>query len=76
VHVVDAVNLPDKSNYQVKVFQDNSMSETKVREGTGPIWNEAILFDIFNTKEPVIIQIVSVGVLGGEEIVLENMLSL
>ena len=76
MHVVDAVNLPDKSNYQVKVFQDNSMSETKVREGTGPIWNEAILFDIFNTKEPVIIQIVSVGVLGGEEIVLENMLSL
>ena len=55
VHIVDAVNLEDNKSYQIKVFQDNSMSETKVRDGSGPIWNEAILFDIVDTNQPVVI---------------------
>ena len=46
VHIVDAVNLDENTSSLVKVYQDHSMSETKVRVGSGPIWNEAIIFDI------------------------------
>ena len=46
VHVVDAVNLEENTSSLIKVYQDHSMSETKVRLGAGPIWNEAIIFDI------------------------------
>ena len=61
VHIVDAVNLESNKSYRIKVFQDNSMEETKPKEGPGPIWNEAILFDIADTNQPVVIQLVTVG---------------
>ena len=46
VHIVDAVNLPDNSMTFVRVLQNNCVSTTNLREGAGPIWNEAIVFDI------------------------------
>ena len=51
------------------------MSETKIREGPGPIWNEAILFDIKDTKQPIVIEVWSIGALG-ETLVLQNEISL
>ena len=72
VHIVDAQNLEDNSQYQVKVFQDNSYSETNVRAGTGPIWNEAIVFDIKDPYQPVIVQLVNQRL----ELVLESALDL
>ena len=76
VHIVDAVNLGDDEtlDYQVKVFQDNSMSETKQREGPGPIWNEAILFDISDAEQPVVVQVVIAN--RNEEVVLQSEISL
>lgn len=76
VHIVDAVNLPDNKNYQVKVYQGESFSETNIREGSGPIWNEAILFDIKDTKAPIIVEIVPIGALGAGDSVLKNLISL
>jgi len=58
VHIVDAQNL-EESSHLVKVFQDNSYSETNVRIGTQPIWNEAIVFDIKDPYQPVVVQLVN-----------------
>ena len=77
VHIVDAVNLDEENvvkDYQIKAFQGNAMSETKVREGPGPIWNEAILFDIKDSSQPVIVQVTTVG--RNEEIVFQSEISL
>lgn len=46
VHVVDALNLPTYASAQVQLFQDVARSETQIKEGEGPIWNEAIIFEI------------------------------
>ena len=54
VHIVDAQNLED-GQHQVKVIQDNSYSQTNLRFGTAPIWNEAIVFDIKDPYRPVVI---------------------
>ena len=54
VHIVDAQNLED-GQHQVKVIQDNSYSQTNLRFGTAPIWNEAIVFDIKDPYQPVLI---------------------
>ena len=53
VHVVDAVNLAEDRRWQVLVYQDKSMSDSTWRQGSGPIWNEAFLFDIKNPYNPV-----------------------
>ena len=50
------------------------MSETKSREGPGPIWNEAILFDIKDASQPVIVQVIREGL--QEEIVFQTEISL
>ena len=42
------------------------MSETKEKEGSGPIWNEAILFDIIDPFQPIIIELVSIDAFGRE----------
>ena len=51
VHVVDAVNLEvgDSDTTTVRCLQGGTMAETQPAQGSGPIYNEAILFDI--TKE-------------------------
>lgn len=54
----------------VKVFQDNSFAETNQRYGKAPIWNEAIVFDIKDPYQPVVIQ------LWHEELILEHALDL
>lgn len=72
VHIVDAVNLDENTNSQVKVYQDQSMSETKFRVGGGPIWNEAIIFDIHDQMQPIVVQLVT----SRNEIILENDISL
>lgn len=55
VHIVDANNLSDDAKTLVVVRQDNSMSETAVRDGDGPIWNEAIVFDIRDPYQQVVL---------------------
>ena len=72
VHIVDAVNLDENTSSQVKVYQDHSMSETKVRVGSGPIWNEAIIFDITDQFQPIVVQVVTTR----GEVILENDISL
>ena len=77
VHIVDAVNLDPEDvikDYQIKCFQGNAMSETKTREGPGPIWNEAILFDIKDASQPVIVQVIREG--RQEEIIFQTEISL
>ena len=71
VHIVDAQNLED-AQHQVKVFQDNSYAETNLRVGAAPIWNEAIVFDIKDPYQPVVIQLVNER----QELVLEQALDL
>ena len=58
VHIVDAQNLED-GEHTVKVYQHNSYAETNPRLGRQPIWNEAIVFDIQDPYQPVIIQLVN-----------------
>ena len=58
VHIVDAQNLED-DQHQVKVWQNETYAETNLRAGTAPTWNEAIVFDIKDPYQPVIIQLVS-----------------
>ena len=48
------------------------MSETKFRVGGGPIWNEAIIFDIADQLQPIVVQLVT----SRNEIILENDISL
>ena len=57
VHIVDAVNLPENSTTFVKVIQDGASSQTNQRTGGGPIWNEAIVFDIYDPTQPVEVQL-------------------
>lgn len=59
VHIVDAQNLEENSQFQVKVYQDNSYSETNVRASSQPVWNEAIVFDIKDPYQPLIVQLVN-----------------
>ena len=56
VHVVDAQNL-NAGNYVVKIEQDGQQAETNQKDGEAPIWNEAIVFDIKDPDQPVIIQL-------------------
>ena len=58
VHIVDAQNLED-SSFFVRVQQHNSYSTTNVRVGSNPIWNEAIVFDIHNPYEHVVVEVVN-----------------
>ena len=55
---VDRENLED-GEHTVKVYQHNSYAETNPRLGRQPIWNEAIVFDIQDPYQPVIIQLVN-----------------
>lgn len=71
VHIVDAQNLEEGSHH-VQVYQDNSYSETNVRIGSQPIWNEAIVFDVKNPYQNVIVQLRNQK----QEIVLESQLDL
>ena len=48
------------------------MSETKFRVGGGPIWNEAIIFDIADQLQPIVVQLVT----SRNEVILENDISL
>lgn len=48
------------------------MSETKFRVGAGPIWNEAIIFDIADQLQPIVVQLVT----SRNEVILENDISL
>lgn len=73
VHIVDAQNLRDDSQTIVMVKQDNSMSETNVRMGNGPIWNEAIVFDIKDPYQPVVLQMISVD---SQKTILESTIDL
>ena len=57
VHIVDAQNLED-SSYKVRVQQDNFASDSNVRFGSNPIWNEAIVFDINNPQEHVVVEVI------------------
>lgn len=57
VHIVDANYLQEGASTFVRVIQDKSMSQTNVRVGAGPIWNEAIVFDIRDPNSPLIIQL-------------------
>ena len=57
VHIVDANYLAETASTFVRVIQDKSMSQTNVRVGSGPIWNEAIVFDIRDPTQPLIVQL-------------------
>ena len=72
VHIVDAQNLEDSSQHLVKLYQDQSFAETNARYGTQPIWNEAIVFDIRDPYQNVIIQLINQR----QEIILEQNLDL
>lgn len=41
----------------MKVTQDNSVAETNERVGNAPIWNEAIVFDIADPTQMVVIEL-------------------
>ena len=41
----------------MKVTQDNSVAETNERFGNAPIWNEAIVFDIVDPTQMIIIEL-------------------
>ena len=41
----------------MKVTQDNSVAETNQRVGNAPIWNEAIVFDIADPTQMIIIEL-------------------
>jgi hypothetical protein len=71
VHIVDAQNL-EEGNHFVAVFQGGSQSETNVRIGGSPIWNEAIVFDIQDPYKPVVVQLMNEG----QECILESHLDL
>ena len=72
VHIVDAQNLEDGQQHVVKLFQDQSFAETNIRIGSSPIWNEAIVFDIKDPYQNVIIQLIN----SRQEVVLEQNLDL
>ena len=57
VHIVDAVNLPENCQSYVNVAQGGCDSTTNVRVGSGPIWNEAIVFNIVDPSQMVLIQV-------------------
>lgn len=58
IHIVDAVNLSGYGNHLVRVMQDQSQSETTLKPGAGPIWNEAIIFDIVDDRKPLIVSLI------------------
>ena len=72
LHVIDAQNIEDGSQTLVKLYQDQSFSTTAVKYGSQPIWNEAIVFDIRDPYQNVIIQMINQR----QEIVLEQNLDL
>ena len=55
LHIVDAENLPNSASTLVQARQDQASSQTNQQSGTGPIWNEAIIFDIKNEIQPLVI---------------------
>ena len=57
VHVVDAINLPENGQSRVRVQQANAQETTEARVGDGPIWNEAIIFNISDPSQRLIIQL-------------------
>ena len=63
VHIVDAVNLAVGQPYRVRVEQDTENEVTNNRPGPGPIWNEAILFNIVDNSKPIILEVEQVGLL-------------
>lgn len=55
--IVDAENLQNRS-HTVTAKQGQLKSNTSEKEGTGPIWNEALCFDITNENAPLSIDLV------------------
>lgn len=55
LHIIDAENLPSNIDASVHARQDQSSSKTNKQSGSGPIWNEAIIFDIKNEMQPLVI---------------------
>ena len=58
VHIVDAVNLQENIESYVKVQQGHCESQTNLRVGAGPIWNEAIVFNIEDPEKVVNVMLV------------------
>ena len=58
VHIVDAINLTNGSHY-VQLQQHEAQSETSILPGQGPIWNEAIIFDIKDTSKPLTVNLIN-----------------
>jgi hypothetical protein len=46
IHIVDAINLGTFQTTYVQLRQHEMQAKTKEGNGTGPIWNEGIVFDI------------------------------
>ena len=59
VNIVDARYLDPTDSTFIRVEQDGAEGRTKSKQGSGPIWNEAIVFDVNNINQPLIVQLVS-----------------
>ena len=57
VHIVDGINLKAASHF-VQVSQHEAASATAIMPGNGPIWNEAVIFDIKDQSKPLIVSLI------------------
>ena len=71
MHIVDALGLPNYASTMVRVSQDVARSETQTKDSDGPIWNEAIIFDIRDESKPL-----TVSVLDNNKEVIRNAIKL
>jgi L-aminopeptidase/D-esterase-like protein len=55
LHIVDATNLNKSESYHVQAQQDIAKESTSDLSGVGPIWNEAIVFDIRDNLKPLVV---------------------
>jgi hypothetical protein len=55
IHIVDAINLGTFQTTFVQLRQHEMQAKTKEMYGTGPIWNEGIVFDIKDESHPLVV---------------------
>lgn len=59
MNIIDARYLNPTDNTFVRVEQKGREGRTKTKQGTGPIWNEAVVFEIDDIDEDLHVQLVS-----------------
>lgn len=59
LHIVDATGMTEYDSHFVQAQQDIAKEQTGELPGVGPIWNEAIVFDIRDIHKPLIVTLVN-----------------